>query len=127
MGKPNYGKNNKKTPLTPIVLTRISKEDLEMKKAGYSKEIMKTKIGGSSKRHMNRKHYLRILRWHICSMFLQVLNVSTGTVSKQAKEYMQRTGEILPTRGIIQDIGRAITHKRIILRLYRKGIKLQIL
>lgn len=85
MGKPNYGKNSKKTPLTPIVLTRISKEDLEMKKAGYSKEIMKTKIGGPSKRHMNREHYLRILRWHICSMFLQVLNVSTGTVSKQAK------------------------------------------
>jgi hypothetical protein len=56
-----------------------------------------------------------------------LLNVSTGTVSEQAKEYMQRTGEILPTRRIIQDIGRAITHKRIILRLYRKSIRLQIL
>ncbi|AAM04802.1 predicted protein [Methanosarcina acetivorans C2A] len=50
-----------------------------------------------------------------------LLNVSTGTVSKQAKEYMQRTGEILPTRGIIHDIGRAVTHKRIILNLYKKG------
>jgi hypothetical protein len=34
--KPNYGKNSKKTPLTPVVLTLISKDDLEMKKACYS-------------------------------------------------------------------------------------------
>jgi hypothetical protein len=30
--KPNYGKNSKKTPLTPVVLTLISKDDLEMKR-----------------------------------------------------------------------------------------------
>jgi len=33
--KPNYGKNSKKTPLTHVVLTLVSVEDLEMKKAGY--------------------------------------------------------------------------------------------
>lgn len=50
-----------------------------------------------------------------------LLHISTGTVSKQTKEYMERTGEILPTRGIVHDIGRAVTHKKIILNLYRKG------
>lgn len=43
--KPNYGKNSKNTPLTPIVLTMISKEDLDMKNAGYSdREIREKKI-----------------------------------------------------------------------------------
>jgi Protein of unknown function (DUF1670). len=37
------------------------------------------------------------------------------------KEYMERTNEVLPTRGIIHDIGRAMTHKKIILELYKKG------
>jgi len=50
-----------------------------------------------------------------------LLHISTGTVSKQTKEYMERTGEILPTRGNVHDIGRAVTHKKIILNLYRKG------
>ena len=34
---------------------------------------------------------------------------------------MKRTNEVVPTRGIIQDIGRAFTHKKIIIRLYKKG------
>jgi predicted transcriptional regulator len=114
--KPNYGKNSKKTPLTPIVLTLISKEDLEMKKAAYSdREIMETKIA----RIFKEAYEQGALLTH--SDIAYLLHVSTGTVSKQTKAYMERTGEILPTRGIIQDIGRAITHKRIILKLYRKG------
>lgn len=114
--KPNYGKNSKKTPLTPIVLTLISKEDLEMKKAAYSdREIMETKIA----RIFKEAYEQGALLTH--SDIAYLLHVSTGTVSKQTKTYMERTGEVLPTRGIIQDIGRAITHKRIILKLYRKG------
>lgn len=114
--KPNYGKNSKNTPLTPIVLTLISKEDLEMKKAAYSdREIMETKIV----RIFKEAYEQGALLTH--SDIAYLLHVSTGTVSKQTKAYMERTGEVLPTRGIIQDIGRAITHKRIILKLYRKG------
>lgn len=114
--KPNYGKNSKKTPLTPIVLTLISEEDLEMKKAAYSdREIMETKIA----RIFKEAYEQGALLTH--SDIAYLLHVSTGTVSKQTKAYMERTGEVLPTRGIIQDIGRAITHKRIILKLYRKG------
>lgn len=114
--KPNYGKNSKKTPLTPIVLTLISKDDLEMRKQGYSsREIMETKIV----RLFKEAYEQGALLTHSDMAYL--LNISTGIVSKQSKEYMERTGKILPTRGIIHDIGRAITHKRIILKLYRKG------
>ena len=34
---------------------------------------------------------------------------------------MERENKVLPTRGIVHDIGRAITHKRIIIRDYLKG------
>ena len=114
--KPNYGKNSKKTPLTPIILTLISERDLEMRKEGYSdREIREKKIV----RLFNEAYEQEALLTHSDMAYL--LNVSTGIVSKQAKEYMEKTGKILPTRGIIHDIGRAVTHKRIILRLYKKG------
>ena len=42
-------------------------------------------------------------------------------MSKQVREYMERTKEVVPTRGTVHDLGRAITHKRIIIRLYLEG------
>lgn len=114
--KPNYGKNSKNTPLTPIILTLISKEDLEMKNAGYSdREIREMKMVRLFKETYDQGALLT----HSDVAFL--LHVSTGTVSRQVKEYMERTNEVLPTRGIIHDIGRAMTHKKIILELYKKG------
>lgn len=114
--KPNYGKNSKNTPLTPIILTLVSKEDLEMKNAGYSdREIREMKVV----RLFKEAYGQGALLTHSDVAFL--LHVSTGTVSKQVKEYMERTAEVLPTRGIIHDIGRAMTHKKIILELYKKG------
>jgi len=31
-------------------------------------------------------------------------------MSKQVREYMKRTKEVVPTRGTVHDLGRAITH-----------------
>ena len=98
--KPNYGKKSMNTPLTPIVLTLISKNDLDMKNAGYSdREIREIKMVRLFKEAYDQVAFLT----HSDVAFL--LHVSTGTVSKQMKEYMERTGEIVPTRGIIHDIG----------------------
>lgn len=114
--KPNYGKNTKNTALTPIVLTLISKDDLGMKNAGYSdREIREIKIV----RLFKEAHDQGAPVAHSDVAFL--LQVSTGTVGRQLKEYMERTSEVVPTRGIIHDIGRAMTHKKIILQFYRKG------
>jgi predicted transcriptional regulator len=114
--KPNYGKNSKRTIMTHVILTLVSREDLEMKNAGYSeREVMET----ISARLFKEAYEQGALLTH--SDIAHILHISTGTVSKQTKAYMERTGEILPTRGIIHDIGRAMTHKRIILNLYRKG------
>lgn len=114
--KPNYGKNSKNTALAPVILTLVSEQDLEMKNSGYSdREIREKKIV----RLFREAYEQDALLTHSDVAFL--LHISTGTVSKQVNEYMERTGEIVPTRGIIHDIGRALTHKRIIIRLYTKG------
>jgi hypothetical protein len=114
--KPNYGKGAKETVLTPVVLTLINAEDLQMKQQGYSeREIREQKMV----RLFKEAYHQKALLTHSDVAFL--LHVSTGTVSKQTREYMERTGEVLPTRGIVHDIGRAITHKRIIIRLHKQG------
>lgn len=114
--KPHYGRSSRNTPLTPVVLTLISREDLEMKKAGYSdREIRQEKIV----RLFKEAYEQDALLTHSDVAFL--LHVSTGTVSKQVNEYMMENEEVVPTRGVIHDIGRAMTHKRIIVRLYKQG------
>ena len=112
--KPNYGKNSSKTRLTPCILTLINKEDLEMKKNGYSnKEILQIKII----RLFYEAYEQLVLLTHSDAAFL--LHTSTGTVGKVVNEYMKRTGKIVPTRGIVHDIGRAMTHKKVIVGLYK--------
>ena len=103
-------------PLTPIVLTLISKDDLKMQNAGYSdKEIREMKMVRLFKEAYDQGVLLTL------SDLVFLLHVSTDAVSKQMKEYMERTGEIVPTRGIIHDIGRAMTHKKIILKYFKEG------
>jgi hypothetical protein len=114
--KPHYGRSSRNTALTPVVLTLISREDLEMKKAGYSdREIRQKKMV----RLFHEAYEQGALLTHSDVAFL--LHVSTGTVSRQVNEYMTEKEEVVPTRGVVHDIGRAMTHKRIIIRLYRQG------
>ncbi|MDI6811307.1 MAG: DUF1670 domain-containing protein [archaeon] len=114
--KPSYGRNSKNTPLTPVVLTLIAKDDLELRKAGYSgKEIREKKIV----RLFTEAYEQGALLTHSDVAFL--LHVSTGTVSRQVNAYMKENVVIVPTRGVIHDIGRAMTHKRIIVELYKQG------
>jgi len=114
--KPNYGQNSKNTPLTPVVLTLISKDDIDMKNAGCSgKEIKEAKIV----RLFKEAYKQGTLITHDDVAFL--LHTTTLTISRYVRDYMKRTGEVLPTRGIIHDIGCAITHKKIILKLYKNG------
>jgi hypothetical protein len=112
----NYGKTSKDTPLTPIILTLISKDDLELIKSGHSdREVRAYKII----RLFTEAYEQGTLLTHSDVAFL--LNISISTVSRQAIEYTEKSGIVLPTRGVVYDIGRAMTHKRIIVELYRRG------
>jgi len=47
--------------------------------------------------------------------------MSSATISKYVRDYMQETDEIVPTRGFIHDIGPSISHKGIIVGKFLKG------
>ena len=52
----------------------------------------------------------------------EMLGVSTGTVSKDIKEYQIENQVVLPYRGTIHDLGRAITHKKTIIGHFLKNV-----
>ena len=114
--RPSYGKNAYNIRFKPVLLSSISKEDISMMSNGYSfREVREQRIVRLFNEAKNQGALLTNADVGI------LLGVSAGTVSKQAREYMERENKVLPTRGIVHDIGRAITHKRIIIRDYLRG------
>lgn len=114
--KPGYGKNSRKTVLKPVMLTLVSSDDLQMAEQGYShREIRKFKAVRLFKEARDQQALLTN------SDVGFLLHVSAGTISKDIQEYMKEHQEIIPTRGIVHDIGRAVTHKKIIIHYYNQG------
>ncbi|KCZ72481.1 Protein of unknown function (DUF1670) [Candidatus Methanoperedens nitroreducens] len=52
----------------------------------------------------------------------ELLGVSVGTIGRDSREYQMENQVVLPYRGTIHDIDRAITHKRIIIGYYLKNL-----
>lgn len=114
--RPSYGKNAHNTRFKPIILTPISKDDIAMMGNGHThREVRENRIVRMFKEAKDQGTLLTN------ADVAMILGVSPGTIGKQANEYMEREREVLHTRGIVHDIGRAITHKRIIIRLYLQG------
>ena len=114
--RPSYGKNARNTHLMPIVLTLLSKDDFEKKTEGYApREVRESRIVRLFEESYKQGTLLTN------SDVGALLGVSPTTVSKQAREFMERENVVLPTRGTIHDLGMATTHKRIIILLYQDG------
>lgn len=114
--RPSFGKNAQKTILKPVIITIWSKEDLDMRVEGYSnREIRERRI---ARIFMEVYNQGALFSNADTALFV---GVSPSTVSKQAREFMERENVVLPTRGTVHDLGMATTHKRIILILYLSG------
>jgi len=114
--RPQRGKSIADTRTKPVILTFLCDEDIETLKNGFSSRELRMR---------------RMVRW-LDEAFDQgalltqldlaiLLNVCDSVVSSYVNEYQRTTGRILPTRGNIQDISGAITHKREIITLYLQG------
>jgi hypothetical protein len=115
--KPSYGKTLEKTKIVPVILSVTHAEDRELRANGYShKEIRKMRIARILKEAYEQNGVLTQ------SDAAELLGISMGVVGKDIRDYQTENQVVLPYRGTIHDIGRATTHKKIIIELYLKNI-----
>ncbi len=115
--KQSYGKTLEKTRITPVILSVVHDDDRKTRENGYShKELRKFKIARILREAYEQKGVLSQ------ADVAEMLGVSTGTVSKDIREYQIENQVVLPYRGTIHDLGRAITHKKIIIGHFLKNV-----
>ena len=115
--KPSYGKTLEKTKIVPVILSVTHAEDRELRANGYShKEIRKMRIARILKEAYQQNGVLTQ------SDAAELLGISIGVVGKDIRDYQTENQVVLPYRGTIHDIGRAMTHKKIIIELFLKNI-----
>lgn len=112
---PRRGKTIAATRMKPVVLSFITDDDVSHIAHGFSSASLRKK---------------RLKRWTdeafdqgalLTQLDLAILlGVCDAVVSKYVNE-IQNDGTMLPTRGNIQDISGAVTHKREIISLYLEG------
>jgi CRP-like cAMP-binding protein len=116
--EPSYSKTPDKTKIVPVILSVTHAEDRELRANGYShKEIRKMRIARILKEAYEQNGVLTQ------ADAAELLGVSIGVVGKDIREYQTENQVVLPYRGTIHDIGRAMTHKKIIIGLYLKEEK----
>jgi hypothetical protein len=112
---PQRGKSIAETRMKPVLLSFLTDEDISHIAHGFSSTALRKK---------------RLIRWTneafdqgalLTQLDLAVLlGVCDAVVSNYVCE-IQKSGQLLPTRGNIHDLSGAITHKREIISLYLEG------
>ena len=111
------GKTIRDTKMVPIKLTIVNESDLSCWGNGSNPtEIKKRKIIRWIKEAYSQGAALTQLEASF------ILGLSSKTLCRYLKEYTNLTGEILPTRGNVQDIERGVTHKKKIIEHYLQGM-----
>jgi hypothetical protein len=106
---PSRDKRIEDTQLVPVVLDLVAPQDIETAKAKEPRSITRgTKIVRLFRQAFEQKAVLG----HADVSLL--LNMSISRLSAYVKGYECETGELLPRRGTIHDMGPSVTHKAII-------------
>ena len=114
--KQGYGKNSANTGAKRAVLSLVTEEDLDILAKDGKVEPIKDK---RMVRLINEaKQQGAVLSQ---ADLTAIMLLSSATLSKRARKYQKEAGKLLPTAGNVLDIGRGITHKRVIVELYAKG------
>ena len=105
-----YGKSINNSELTSVYLTLVTEDDAEDRKNGKKlKEMKKDACARLCKEAYEQGGCLTQAELAI------LLKISTPTVSKYIAEWEMDSGECLPRRGTIHDMGPTLTHKKIII------------
>lgn len=109
--KGNYGKAIRDTKLIPVVLDLVKADEARERAEGKKvSEIKREAAVRLCKQAYSQGGCLTL------SEVAVLLKSSVATASKYIREYEAKTGEVVPYRGTIHDIGPTLTHKRIIIQ-----------
>lgn len=112
-----YGKRIEDCKIKPVILNLIHETDIDNFFQGIKKkERQKCVMARLFKEAFQQKAVLT--QADVGSM----MRLAPSTISRSVREYERKTGEIVPRRGTIHDIGRTVTHKRIIcIKHFKEG------
>jgi len=115
-GKPSLGQKLEEYKQKIVDLPYITEEDIELKRNNVSKvEHDLIRIERLTKAAHDQGALLTV------EELAAILNRSTSTISRRIQEYHKENDDVLPLKGYVFDMGRGITHKKQILRLYEEG------
>jgi len=107
--EPSYAKRITETKMVPVVLSIVSGDDIEGMKKGTPLWEIKKRL--AIRLHTEAKEQGGVLSELDTKV---ILKMSTSTISKNILSYEKETGEVVPRRGTVHDMGRSVTHKRIV-------------
>ena len=104
-----YGKKIEDCKVTPVIVDLINDQDIE----DY---IKKTPKRDRQKNVAVRLHNQAFKQGAVFSYYdsAAIMRLSPSTVGKYIRNYEKETGNLVPRRGNVHDIGPTLTHKRII-------------
>jgi hypothetical protein len=106
---PSQNKRIEDTRLVPIVLDLVTPRDIEETKTkGMRSQTRRTKIV-----RLFRQAYEQGAVLSLADVSLMI-HINLSTLSRLVVDHERGTGETVPRRGTIHDMGRSVTHKAII-------------
>ncbi len=115
--KPGPGKTLAKMRVVPAILSITHEEDKQMRLNGYShQEVRRYRVARLLKEAYAQKGVLTQ------ADVAELIGVSAGTIGKDIRAYQTEHEVILPYRGTIHDIGPSMTHKKVIIAKFLRGI-----
>ena len=115
--KQSYGKTMEKTKLIPVILFVTTYEDIKRYIGGVPiREILKDSIARILRDAKKQGGVLALVDAAV------IYHLNYNTVSILVREYQNEHDVVLPYRGTIHDMGRAVTHKSRIVRMHKKKI-----
>jgi hypothetical protein len=109
--RPGYRKPMPHTRQVPVVLTVVDQDDIAKLRAGVKwTEVLKRALVRAAHEAYRQGGAIT------CTDLSVLFHHSSNRIAELIREYEIETGEVVPRRGNLHDIGRTITHRRIICR-----------
>jgi transposase-like protein len=106
-----YGKRIEETRLKPVMLEAIGRQDIEDYLKGVAGKTIRQKV--TLRLFRQAKEQAGVLS---SVDVAAIMRLSPGTISRYVREHEKESGEVVPRRGTVHDMGPSVTHKREICR-----------